>query len=410
VETAVNRPIRIAHVTTIDLTLRVLLLAQLRRLRDEGFDVYGISAPGPWAAELESDGITHIPWTRATRSWHPRADALAFAELFRIFRRHRFDLVHLHNPKPGIMGRLAGRLAGVPCVVSTCHGFYATPDDPLLKRTVVLALEWVAARCSDLDLYQSGEDLAWARRTGVARSNRSELLGNGTDLTRFDPSRVSTERLSQLRTSLGIPAGAPVVGTVGRLVAEKGLREFCDAARKVRERLPEAVFLVVGDHDPDKADSLPAEALKQASKDVSFIGWREDLPDVIALMDVFVLASWREGMPRSAIEAAAMGKPLVLTNIRGCREVARDGHEGILVSVRNPSALAAAVSRLLEDPALRTELGRAARDRALRLFDENRVATIVADRSTALLAATGLQIGGLPSIAPGVPLPRERQA
>lgn len=387
-----TRPLRIAHVTTIDLTLRVLLLAQLRRLRDEGFDVYGISAPGPWAAELESEGITHIPWPHATRSWHPKADALAFVELYRILRRHRFDLVHVHNPKPGIMGRVAARLAGVPCVVSTCHGFYAAPDDSAPKRSVVLALEWIAARCSDLDLYQSNEDLTWARRTGVARSDRSELLGNGTDLTRFDPARVSTKRLAELRSELGIPDHAPVIGTVGRLVAEKGLREFCSAARKVRERIPDAVFLVVGDRDPDKADSLPAEVIERAAGHVSFIGWREDLPEIIALMDIFVLASWREGMPRSAIEAAAMGKPLVLTDIRGCREVARDGDEGLLIPVRDPGALAGAVTKLLDDPARRVELGRAARVRALRLFDEKRVAAMVADRSTALLAAKGLHI------------------
>ncbi|MGH2697718.1 MAG: glycosyltransferase family 4 protein [Actinomycetota bacterium] len=386
-----TRTLRIAHVTTIDLTLRVLLLAQLRRLRDEGFDVYGISAPGPWAAELESEGITHIPWLHATRSWHPKADAIALAELLRIFRRHRFDLVHLHNPKPGIMGRVAARLAGVPCVMSTCHGFYATPDDPALKRSVVLALEWIAARCSDLDLYQSAEDLAWARRIRVARGARSELLGNGTDLTRFDPSRVSTQRVTRLRAELGIPERSLVVGTVGRLVAEKGLREFCIAARKVRERVPEAEFLVVGDPDPDKSDSLSAEDLRQAARDVSFIGWREDLPDVFALMDVFVLASWREGMPRSAIEAAAMGKALVLTDIRGCREVVRDGHDGLLIPVREPDALSAAVIRLLEEPTLRAELGQAARVRALDLFDEKRVATVVANRSTALLAAKGMR-------------------
>jgi glycosyltransferase involved in cell wall biosynthesis len=393
-ETIVNRPIRIAHVTTIDLTLRVLLLAQLCRLRDRGFEVYGISAPGPWTEELESEGITHIPWTHATRSWHPKADALASAELFRIMRRHRFDLVHVHNPKPAIIGRIAARLARVPCVASTCHGFYATQDDHAFKRVAVLGLEWVAARCSDLDLFQSEEDLVWARRTHVAREGRSELLGNGTDLTRFDPARVPAHRLSELRAELGIGDDAMVVGTVGRLVAEKGLREFCIAARKVRSRVPDAVFLVVGDHDPDKSDAITPDRLEGA-EDVKFIGWREDLPDVMALMDVFVLASWREGMPRSAIEAAAMGKPLVLTDIRGCREVARDGREGFLVPVRDPERLAGAITRLLDDPDLRAELGNSARARALELFDENRVADVVADRSMALLDAKGVNLDGL---------------
>ena len=139
--------LKVAHLTTVDLTLRFLLLGQLRRLRDEGFEVTGISAPGPWTAELEAEGIRHLPWPHATRSWDPRADARAFAELLAILRRERFDVLHTHNPKPGVLGRLAGRLTGVPVVVNTVHGLYATPDDRLAKRALVLGMERLAARC-----------------------------------------------------------------------------------------------------------------------------------------------------------------------------------------------------------------------------------------------------------------------
>ena len=100
---------KVAHVTTVDLTLRFLILQQLRRLREEGFEVVGISAPGPWVGELEAEGIRHIPWTNATRAWDPASDARAFAELVGIFRRERFDLVHTHNPKPGVIGRIGGQ-------------------------------------------------------------------------------------------------------------------------------------------------------------------------------------------------------------------------------------------------------------------------------------------------------------
>ena len=110
--------VRVAHVTTVDVTLRFLLLPQLMRLRDEGFEVTAISAPGPWRGEIEANGIRHVAWPHATRSWHPSADAAAFWELFRTFGRERFDIVHTHNPKPGILGRIAARWAGVPCVVS----------------------------------------------------------------------------------------------------------------------------------------------------------------------------------------------------------------------------------------------------------------------------------------------------
>jgi glycosyltransferase involved in cell wall biosynthesis/ribosomal protein S18 acetylase RimI-like enzyme len=380
-----GRAMRVAHLTTTDLTLRYLLLGQLRRLREEGYEVTGISAPGVHTAELEAAGIRHLPWRNATRAWNLRADLLAAVELWRLLRREHFDLLHTHNPKPGVIGRVAARLAGVPVVVNTVHGLYATPDDPFRKRAVVLGLEWLAARCSDLELYQSEEDLRWARRIRLVPQRRSELLGNGSDLDRFDPELVGAERVAALRRELGLPQDALVVGMVGRLVAEKGCRELFAAARAVRQADRRVRFLAVGTPDLDKADAVTEAELERAGGDVCFAGWRDDVPDLLAAVDVFVLASWREGMPRSAIEAAAMGKPLVLTDIRGCREVARHEREALLVPPRDPEALAAAVLRLAGDPALRERLGAAARRRAVERFGEAAVAERVAGHYRLLL-------------------------
>ncbi|HYN18173.1 MAG TPA: glycosyltransferase family 4 protein, partial [Actinomycetes bacterium] len=378
-------PVRVAHLTTTDLTLRYLLLGQLRRLREEGYEVTGISAPGPNTAAIEAAGVRHLAWRNATRSWNLGADLRAFAELVRLLRRERFDLLHTHNPKPGVIGRVAARLARVPLVVNTVHGLYATPEDRPAKRAAVLGLEGLAARCSDLELYQSEEDLRWARRIRLVPAGRSELLGNGTDLKRFDPDRVDPDRVAALRAELGLPPGALVVGAVGRLVAEKGYRELFAAARAVRRRHPEVRFLVVGSPDLDKADAITEAELAGAAEDVCFAGWRDDVDDLLAVMDVFVLASWREGMPRSAIEAAAMARPLVLTDIRGCREVARHDREALLVPPRDPDALAAAISRLAADPALRARLAAAARARAQQRFSEEAVAERVAGAYRRLL-------------------------
>jgi glycosyltransferase involved in cell wall biosynthesis/ribosomal protein S18 acetylase RimI-like enzyme len=387
--TGAGRPLRVAHIATIDLTHRVLLLGQLRRLRDEGYEVSAISAPGPWVPELEAEGIRFVPWRNATRSVAPVADARAFGELLGILRRERFDIVHTHTPKAGIMGRVAARIAGVPIVVNTVHGLYATPDDGLLKRTVVLALEGFAARFSDLELFQSEEDLAWARRRRVVPGGRGVLLGNGTELSRFDPESVGPDRATAVREELGIPPGAPVVGTVGRLVAEKGYRELFEAARRVRASFPEARFVAVGDTDPAKADAISPDG----QDNVIVTGWRSDVAELAAAMDVFVLASWREGVPRSAIEAAAMGKAMVLTDIRGCREVARDGREALLVPPRDAAALASAIERLLGDAGLRAALGKAARSRAVDRFDMRRVEDIVVERYAELVQRKGLDAG-----------------
>ncbi len=385
-----DRPIRIAHVATVDLTVRYLLLGQLRALRAAGFEVAAVSAPGPWTAGLEAEGIRHLAWHNATRAWSPRADARAFVELLRMLRRERFDLLHTHNPKPGILGRPAARLAGVPCVVNTVHGLYATSDDPARRKLPVLALEKLSSRHSDLELYQSGEDLAWARRIGVVPPSRSRRLGNGVDLAHFDPARVTERRRARLRRELGIPEGALVVGAVGRLVAEKGYRELFSAADEIRSTRGDVRFLVAGEIDRDKADAIGEAEVEAARENVIFAGWRQDVRDLLALVDVFVLASWREGMPRSAIEAAAMGRALVLTDIRGCREVARDGIEALLVPPRQPTRLAGAITALLDDRALRQQLGDAARSRARELFDERRVTRLLLAEYQGLLERKGL--------------------
>ncbi|MGH2785755.1 MAG: glycosyltransferase [Actinomycetota bacterium] len=384
------RPIRVAHITTIDLTLVYLLKGQLRRLQAEGYEVTAISAPGPAVPSLEADGIRHIPWRGATRGWSLTSDLRAFLELVRILRRERFDVVHTHNPKPGVLGRIAARIARVPCVVNTVHGLYATPTDPRARKAAVLAAEWIAARASDAELYQSEEDFGWARRIRLAGRRRTVLLGNGIDLRRFDPSAVDAATLDGLRAELGIAPGALVIGTVGRLVVEKGYRELLEVADRVHAELPEAVFLIVGGSDDDKWDAISKEEITRPRDHVIFAGHRDDVRDLLGVMDVFVLASWREGLPRGAMEAAAMARPLVLTDIRGCREVARDGIEGLLVPPKDPARLYDAVMRLARDGDLRKRMGAAARERALTRFDERRVEDIVVREYHTLLGRAGM--------------------
>ena len=283
------------------------------------------------------------------------------------------------------MGRVAARVAGVPIVVNTVHGYYALPEDPLTRRLPVLGLERLAARFSDLELFQSAEDLAWARRTGIVRRDQGKLLGNGTDLTTFEPGGVG-ERAAALRDELGIPRDSIVVGTVGRMVREKGYGEFFSAARTVQEAEPDVRFVAVGPEDPVKADALDDESLAREAGTVTFAGWRTDMPDVFAMMDVFVLASWREGLPGRPSRRRQWESPSCVTDIRGCREVVREGVEGFLVPRRDPKRLADAILRLVRDADLRKAMGDRARRRSVAAFDERRVAGDIVREYRRLLA------------------------
>jgi glycosyltransferase involved in cell wall biosynthesis len=365
-----RRPI-LVHLTTTDMSLDWLLGPQLSAFAEDGYDVVGVSAAGPHVAALEERGIRHVALASATRSMDPRRDVQAFAELVGVLRRLRPTILHTHNPKPGLYGRVAGRLTGVPVIVNTVHGLYALPEDRLAKRAVVYGLERAASTCSRAELVQNPEDLETLARIGVPRS-KLVLLGNGIDLARFDPSRLAADARARARAAMGVTDDDVVVGLVGRLVAEKGYREVFAAARLLRSRCPNVRVVVIGPDDPDKADGIGAEELAAATRDggVRFLGRRDDVDLLYAGMDLYVLASYREGFPRSAMEAAAMGLPIVATDIRGCRQVVEDGRTGVLVPVGDVVALTEAIGWLAGAGDVRATMGEAARQWARAQFDQ----------------------------------------
>jgi len=201
------------------------------------------------------------------------------------------------------------------------------------------------------------------------------------------------------RAELRLPEGAPVVGFVGRQVREKGLLDLFAAARLVRDQVPPAHFLFVGPVDDAKADAVyPEEAAAFGIADVSrFAGMRLDLPELYALMDVCVLPSYREGFGRALIEASAMRKPTVASDVRGCREAVQDRRTGLLVPLADVDALAAAIVALVTDRELAADLGTAGRELVLERFDERLVCCRVLSEYTRLLHAKGIQT---PQVAP----------
>jgi len=359
--------LKIAHLTTIDMSLRYLLLPQLEAAREMGESI-GISAAGDSVSDLEERGIRHIALTSSTRGMNLLADLKAIGQLWRILRRERPDILHTHNPKPGVYGRIVGRLAGVPIVVNTVHGLYATPESSLLKRIIVYTLEWVASRFSDAELIQSPEDfeLLWQRR--IMPRSKLRLLGNGVDLERFQP---NPELRAQVREELGLTDGQIAVGLIARLVEEKGVPELIAASERLDKR---HVVFIVGPKDHEKADAVSEELLSRAEANgVRFLGMRKDVDRIYQGLDIFVLPSHREGFPRAAMEAAASGLPVIATDIRGCRQVVNDGINGFLFPVRDVEALTGAIERVGSDAGMRSEMSRASVELARAEFDEREI-------------------------------------
>jgi glycosyltransferase involved in cell wall biosynthesis len=388
----VESRVHVAHVTTADVSLRYLLLNQLHAIREDGYGITGVSSHGPDVARLREEGIEHaaVPMSRRLTPWR---DLVSLVRLYRLMRRRRFTIVHTHNPKPGLLGQLAARLAGVPVVVNTLHGFYFHDRMRPLARRFFVAMEKLAARCSDVILSQNDEDVRTALELGIARPGQIRHLGNGIDIRRFDPARLTPEDRRRTRATLGIAADAPVVGFVGRLVAEKGVPELLAAARLVADAIPAVRFVLIGGTDSEKADALSpriAEDMGVAGVCL-FAGVREDMPEMYQAMDVFALPSHREGFPRAPLEASAMEVPCVVTDVRGCRQAVAHERNGLLVPPGDAPALARALVDLLGDPVHARRLGEEGRRRALELFDERRVFARVLAEYDRLLREKGVR-------------------
>jgi len=385
---------KIAHVTSIDQSLEYLLLHQLHSLQQAGYRVVGISTPGPHVPTIEAAGIRHIP-VPITRNLTPLADLLSLWRLYRVMRRERFTIVHTHNPKPGLLGQLAARLAGVPVVVNTVHGFYFHEHMNPVGRRFYILLERLAARCSDIILSQNEEDIRTAIGEGICPPQQIKFLGNGIDLAWFDRARFSPDAIAAKRAELGLAPAAPIVGFVGRLaVKRKGFLAFLTAAKRVAEQVPGVRFLIIGETDHGKPDAIESSVARDYGVEEAclFLGQQpnQQLPLLYSLMDVLVLPSLFEGLPRVVMEASAMGVPAVVSDVKGNREAVEQGRNGLLVPLNDIAALSEAIIAILEDPERARALGAGGRRVAEERFDEQLVFDKVKAEYARLLGAKGL--------------------
>lgn len=365
-----NAP-RVIHVTTIGITAYRALLAQCRYFRQKGVAVGFVFSPSPEGEMLRQLGfpVEEIYIDRKINFW---SDARSVSKLLRYFRAVKPEIVHTHTSKAGVVGRMAARLAGVPTIIHTVHGFPFHPGMPRLKRWVYGQIERRMAGITDYMLSQSEEDVVNAAAMRI-RPRRGDLLhiGNGVDLAEFDPGEYSSGRRLQVRESLAIGAAEPVITIIGRVNREKGYHDLVDALQTVRDIPWQSLFI-----GPDEG-FLPI--LRQRINScglqdrIRILGPRGDIADLLAVTDIYVLPSYREGLPRSLIEAQAMALPCVATNIRGCREVVEEGVTGYLITPGDSETMGGVLRKLLLEPGLRLRLGQAGRKRVRRCFDEAEV-------------------------------------
>ncbi len=357
-----NRP-KLLFLVTEDWYFVSHRLPLARAAREAGYAVTVAAREGRHGQAIRDAGLEFIPFELSRRGGNP---VLEIARLVRLYRRVGPDIVHHVALKPVFYGSVAARLAGVPWVVNAVAGlgwlFTSAGWGARIARPALhgLLARWLSASGSR-GIVQNPDDLALLAAAGVPRGHLRLIRGAGVDTTLFAPA----------------PAAPPPVTVmlVARMLWAKGVGEFVAAAKRLHSDGVAARFVLVGEPDPANPAAVPDATLRawQGRDGIEWWGRREDMAAVLRQAHIACLPSYREGLPKSLLEAAACGLPIVTSDTPGCREVVQEGDNGLLVPVRDTQALAAALKKLILDADLRRRMGERSRERALAEFSQELV-------------------------------------
>jgi glycosyltransferase involved in cell wall biosynthesis len=341
-------------------------LALALALHDRGDDVVLVSPDGPYGPRMQDLGIRWLPFPLARRSLNPFEGVRTILRLVKLYRQEKPDLVHQFTVKCVLFGSLACRLLGIHYVVNSVTGLgYVFTGEEAAHRWLrgFIKLSYRLLIKNTWVIFQNPDDKSAFLESRLVDPKRVTLIrGSGVDIQRFSPQPE--------------PSGIPLVVLPARLLWDKGVGEFVEAARSLKAEGVRARFALVGDSDNDNPASVPASQLRAWENEgvIEWWGWKENMQEVYAQAAIVCLpSSYREGVPKTLIEAAACGRPIVTRDMPGCREVVRHGENGLLVPARDAAALAKALMDLLQNPTLRSEMGSRGRTIAEKEFSVNLV-------------------------------------
>jgi glycosyltransferase involved in cell wall biosynthesis len=335
-------------------------LLLMRQLIDNNWKVVAVTSVDEYTEKLSENGITvkSIQINRGGVS--PIRDLFTFLTLLRIYFREKPTLIHHFHAKPVILGTLAARLAQGKTVkvVNTITGLGHAFIKKGVSKYLASAGYHLVLKSSNCTIFQNQDDHKLFKKNNWITDNNSELIiSSGVDISRF---RNSKE-----------PSFPPIILFVGRLIWQKGVREFIDAAKIVRQSFPGIRFQLAGEFDTKHPDAVPEDYIRKADNDeiIEFLGFCSNMEDIFSGITLFVLPSYREGVPRVILEAAACGVPSITSDTPGCRQAVIDGKTGVLVPLKNSTALARKICELVSTPNELKAMGIAARNRVLQEFD-----------------------------------------
>lgn len=368
---------KIIELCAIDATMHSLLRELNTEIKSQGNDLICVCSKGKNTKKLRDDGFNVIN-LNINRAINPLFNIISLYNLYKLFKREKPDIVHVHTPVAAVLGRIAAKKANVPIVIYTAHGFYFHKGMSHIKYNIILKIEkYLAKHYTDFIFTQSEEDRKTALENIFIDKSKILTIGNGVDVWgEFNPKNIEKDKINELYKEFNLNKNDKIVTFIGRLVKEKGVIDLLEAFNNVNFSDEKKVkLLMVGDIAQNERDKDTKKKLEKYrnNSNIIFTGYRNDINNILYITDVFCLPSYREGMPRTIIEAMAMECAVIATDIRGSREEVIDRKTGFLVPVNSINILSDKIKKLIEDDKLLQEMKIAGRKRAERFFNEKEI-------------------------------------
>src|SRR5690625_2860293 len=365
---------KIVQVSAIDSTMNGLLRELNTTIVKEGHELICVCSNGSRIEKLIKDGFD-VRTINIDRKIAPIRNLKSIYQMFRLFRKEKPDIVHVHTPVASVLGRIAAKLARVPTIIYTAHGFYFHENMSPKKYKLFYTIEKLCAKwCTDYIFTQSEEDGQLAIDNNFLSADNITIISNGVDVNgKFNPDNIDKEKEDALKKEFSFNEHDIVISFIGRLVREKGIIDLLNGFNKVEQ--DNIKLLIIGSTSSSERDQKTSEELEyyKENTNVTFTGYRTDIPEILSVSDVFCLPSYREGMPRSIIEAMAMNCVIIATNIRGSREEVDHGVNGYLVNLNDPAEIASTIESIINDRETLARFKKNAREKAVNYYDEKMV-------------------------------------
>ncbi|MEM3509509.1 MAG: glycosyltransferase family 4 protein [Nitrososphaerota archaeon] len=372
---------KIAFLSHLDYNLYLFRLPIMLELKRLNWKVYAICPKGNVSDKFKELGIEHIEYEIERKSLNLLREFKVLFNLYKILKPLNLDILHTFTYKPNIYGTIVGKLAKVPVIINLVEGLGSLYVENNLKnrilRSIVENLSGFAFRLSNKCIVINSDDMNYLVSKRILPKEKGILIKSvGIDTEEFDPEKINIQKIESLKEELMLRSNQVVVLMLSRLLIHKGVLEYFKSAEILKEKYGDRVeFLIAGDFDSGNLYNIPEEILKDfiERKIIKFLGWRSDIKELLYISDIFVLPSYREGIPRTLLEAGSMRKPIITTDTVGCREVVENGKNGFLVPVKDHISLAKSIEILINDKNKRKELGEYSRKKVIDEFDIRKV-------------------------------------